>query len=53
MGCAVNGPGEAKGADVALCGGDDGFLLYVRGALVSRVSADEAVKKVVEHVVSL
>ena len=53
MGCAVNGPGEAKGADVALCGGAGEFLLYVRGAPVGKVSEEEAVRKVVEHVVSL
>lgn len=53
MGCAVNGPGEAKGADVALCGGDGEFLLYVRGRQVCKVSEDDAVRKVVEHVVSL
>ena len=53
MGCAVNGPGEARDADVALCGCEDGFLLYVRGALIGKVSGDEAVGKVVEHVVSL
>ena len=53
MGCVVNGPGEAKGADIALCGGDGEFLLYVRGKLVSRVSEEEAVKEVVGHVVSL
>ena len=53
MGCAVNGPGEAKGADVALCGGDGEFLLYVRGRLVEKVREDEAVRKVVEHVVSV
>ena len=53
MGCAVNGPGEARDADVALCGCEDGFLLYVRGAPVGKVGVDEAVGKVVEHVVSL
>ena len=53
MGCAVNGPGEAKGADVALCGGDGEFLLFVQGKLVSKVSEEDAVGKVVEHVVSL
>ena len=52
MGCAVNGPGEAKGADVALCGGEGGFLLYVRGKLVEKVDEENAVRKVVEHVVS-
>ncbi len=53
MGCAVNGPGEAKGADVALCGGQGEFLLYVRGAFVEKVSEADAVRKVIEHVVSL
>lgn len=53
MGCAVNGPGEAKGADVALCGGDGEFLLYVHGQQVCKVSEADAVRKVVEHVVSL
>ena len=53
MGCAVNGPGEAKDADVALCGGDGEFLLYVHGAFVEKVSEADAVRKVVEHVVSL
>ena len=52
MGCAVNGPGEAKGADIALCGGDGDFVLYVRGRQVERVSEEDAVRKVVEHVVS-
>ena len=53
MGCVVNGPGEAKGADIALCGGDGEFLLYVKGKMVSKVDEDEAVKEVVKHVVSL
>jgi len=53
MGCVVNGPGEAKGADIALCGGDGEYLLYVKGELVAKVSEEEAVGKVVEHVVSL
>ena len=51
MGCVVNGPGEAKGADVALCGGDGEFLLYVKGSLVSKVSEKDAVSEVVRHVV--
>ena len=53
MGCAVNGIGEAKGADVALCGAGEGeFVLYVRGQSAGRVSEEDAVRKVVEHVVS-
>ena len=53
MGCAVNGPGEAKGADVALCGGNGEFLLFVRGKQICKVKEEDAVGKVVEHVVSL
>ena len=53
MGCAVNGPGEAKGADIALCGADGEFVLYVKGESVERVSEEDAVRKVVEYAVSL
>ncbi len=53
MGCAVNGPGEARDADIALCGGDGEFVLLVKGKAVGKVSEDEAVRKVLEHVVSL
>ncbi len=53
MGCVVNGPGEARGADVALCGGDGEFSLYVRGRFAAKVKEEEAVRKVIEHVVSL
>lgn len=47
MGCAVNGPGEAKGADIALCGGDGEFLLYENGSFVRKVPESEAVEAVV------
>ncbi len=52
MGCVVNGPGEAKGADIALCGGAGEFMLFVRGEQVGKVSEAEAVRRVMEHVVS-
>ena len=51
MGCVVNGPGEAKGADVALCGGEGAFLLYVGGELKRKVSEQEAVQAVLDAVV--
>ena len=50
MGCIVNGPGEAKGADIALCGGDRAFLLYEGGELKGRVSESEAVQAVLDAV---
>ena len=53
MGCVVNGPGEAKGADVALCGGDGEFLLYVKGKQICKVSEEDAAGQVVEYALSL
>ena len=31
MGCIVNGPGEAKGADIGIAGGKDCAMLFVHG----------------------
>ncbi|MBE5776974.1 MAG: flavodoxin-dependent (E)-4-hydroxy-3-methylbut-2-enyl-diphosphate synthase [Clostridiales bacterium] len=42
MGCVVNGPGEAKGADVALCGGKDCAALYVKGQFIRKITGDIA-----------
>ena len=42
MGCVVNGPGEARGADIALCGGDNCGALYVRGQFVRKLTGDIA-----------
>ena len=50
MGCVVNGPGEARDADLALVGGDHCFLLYERGRRVDRMSEEEAVDRLVRAV---
>lgn len=42
MGCVVNGPGEAKGADVALCGGDNCGALYIHGKFIRKLTGDLA-----------
>lgn len=42
MGCVVNGPGEAREADIAYCGGKDAGALYVDGQFVRRVTEDAA-----------
>lgn len=48
MGCVVNGPGEAKNADIALCGGVGEFFLYEGGERRMRVSGQEAAGVVAE-----
>lgn len=41
MGCAVNGPGEAKEADIGIAGGDGEGLLIKRGEIVKKVPEQE------------
>ena len=53
MGCAVNGPGEARDADVALCGGEGEFLLYVQGRPTGKVMPTKAVETVLAAVRNL
>lgn len=38
MGCVVNGPGEAKEANIAYCGGKDTGTLYIDGQFVRKVN---------------
>ncbi len=47
MGCAVNGPGEAKEADVGVAGGRGEGLLFVKGEIVGKVKEQEIVAAVV------
>ena len=41
MGCAVNGPGEAKEADIGIAGGDGVGLLIKKGEIVKKVKEEE------------
>jgi len=50
MGCAVNGPGEAAAADVALCGGKDYGAIYKKGKLIKKVGFDNVVDDFMEIV---
>jgi (E)-4-hydroxy-3-methylbut-2-enyl-diphosphate synthase len=50
LGCAVNGPGEAKEADIGIAGGKDGGILYIKGEMVRKVREDELVDAVYEEV---
>ena len=42
MGCIVNGPGEAKEADLGVAGGRDGGALFVKGQKPRAVKGDLA-----------
>ena len=41
MGCAVNGPGEAREADIGIAGGDGEGLLIKKGVIVRKVPEDQ------------
>jgi (E)-4-hydroxy-3-methylbut-2-enyl-diphosphate synthase len=47
MGCPVNGPGEAKEADVGVACGRDGGILFKRGKVLGRVPEGEIVDALV------
>ena len=40
MGCVVNGPGEAKEADLGIAGGKSGCVLFRRGQAPEKVTGD-------------
>ena len=50
MGCAVNGPGEAKEADIGIAGGINWFLLFLRGGSVKKIPADKAVDILINEI---
>ena len=50
MGCAVNGPGEAREADIGVACGKGTALLFRKGEIVRKLREDEIVDAVVEEV---
>jgi len=53
MGCAVNGPGEARDADIGLAGGINEFILFEKGETIRRIKASDAVEEFVAEVIKL
>jgi (E)-4-hydroxy-3-methylbut-2-enyl-diphosphate synthase len=49
MGCVVNGPGEAEGADVAVFAGDRRGIIYVQGKRVANVKEEEILDRLLEE----
>jgi (E)-4-hydroxy-3-methylbut-2-enyl-diphosphate synthase len=53
MGCAVNGPGEAREADIGIAGGGDEVLLFAAGETVSTIAAPDALKTLLVEIALL
>ena len=43
MGCAVNGPGEAREADIGIAGGDGVGLLFKKGEIIRKLPEEQLV----------
>lgn len=53
MGCVVNGPGEAREADIGIAGGKDSAVLFKRGEIIRKVSESEVVEALLEEIKKL
>lgn len=50
MGCAVNGPGEAREADLGIAGGDGEGLLFRKGEILRKVPQEQLVDALMEEI---
>lgn len=53
MGCAVNGPGEAKEADIGVAGGDGYGLIFKHGEILKKVPEDKIVEELLKEIDNL
>ena len=53
MGCIVNGPGEAREADIGIAGGEDCGVLFVRGEQKMRLPYDELLPELLRQIEQL
>ena len=53
MGCAVNGPGEAREADVGAAGGDGDALLFRHGEACGKIPQEEIVPRLIAEIKAL
>ncbi len=54
MGCVVNGPGEAKEADIGIAGGGDGYgVIFKKGVFFKKVKEDMLLDELISEIESL
>lgn len=53
MGCVVNGPGEAKEADIGIAGGDGCAVLFKKGEVIRTIQEEDIVKELLLEVEKL
>ncbi len=50
MGCAVNGPGEAKDADIGIAGGTGDALLFKKGEIIGKIPEDRVIEVLLNEI---
>jgi (E)-4-hydroxy-3-methylbut-2-enyl-diphosphate synthase len=53
MGCAVNGPGEAKEADIGIAGGKGVGLIFKKGKIIKKVPEEQLIEALMEEIENL
>ncbi|MCL2486341.1 MAG: (E)-4-hydroxy-3-methylbut-2-enyl-diphosphate synthase, partial [Oscillospiraceae bacterium] len=53
MGCVVNGPGEARDADIGVAGGDGCAALFRRGEVIRKVAEDDIISELLKEIEAL
>ena len=53
MGCVVNGPGEAKNADIGIAGGNHEYVIFKKDKIICKVSEENAFNKLKEEIEKL
>lgn len=53
MGCIVNGPGEAREADIGLAGGDGVAVIFKGDRVIKKVAESEAIKELLDEIQKL
>ena len=51
MGCAINGPGEAKEADLGVAGGINEALLFKKGVPVRKIKTENIVSELKKEII--
>lgn len=50
MGCEVNGPGEAKEADIGIAGGKNEAILFKKGKIIRKIPQEKIVDELIEEI---
>ena len=53
MGCVVNGPGEAKEADIGIAGGKGEAVLIKKGQIIEKISENSIVDRLIEEIIKM